>query len=236
MPASVRRHNLQRLREELNLTQATLAGWIGRSAATIKAVEIGKLALSGNLAALIASVTGANKEWLLRNDLSEPMPPLERASARLAQEDEAYNISIVLLHHLFDRLFAAARRLKRTQHRKALEHLIAESLKDLRAVDQQPDAELRYFSSADTFEFFKAHPEFLDPDLASLIDLDFLIQDAYRRQDVFDSSDSEIGSDWADSKRWIMEHATGLAPEDPGPPADAKPEPRKGRSPNPKSP
>ena len=84
MPASVRRHNLQRLREELNLTQATLAGWIGRSAATIKAVEICKLALSGNLAALIALVTGVNKEWLLRNDLSEPMPRLERVSAKLA--------------------------------------------------------------------------------------------------------------------------------------------------------
>ena len=57
MPASVRRHNLQRLREELNLTQPTLGSWLGRSAATIKAVEIGKLALSENLAALIASVT-----------------------------------------------------------------------------------------------------------------------------------------------------------------------------------
>lgn len=230
MPASVRRHNLQRLREELNLTQATLAAWIGRSAATVKAVEISKLRLSVNLAALIASVTGVDKEWLLRNDLSEPMPPLERVSAKLAPEDEAYNISIVLLHHLFDRLFASARRLKRTQHRKAVEYFIEEALKNLRETDQQPDADLRYFNSADTFEFFKAHPEFLDPDLGSLIRLDFLIQDAYRRQKAFDSSDHEIGREWEDSKRWIMEHALGLLPEDPASPANVESKRPKRRS------
>ena len=224
MPVSVRRHNLQRLREELNLTQATLAAWIGRSAATVKAVEIGKLALSENLANLIASVTGADKEWLLRNDLTAEMPPLTRASAKLAPEDEAYNISIVLLHHLFDRLFASARRLKRTQHRKALEQLIAESLKLLRETDQEPGAGLNFFTSVDTFEFFKAHPEFLDPDLASLIDLNFLIQDAHRRQSAFDASDREISSEGEEPKRRLKEHAFGLLPEEEASPEEEKSE------------
>jgi DNA-binding XRE family transcriptional regulator len=189
MPASVRRHNLQRLREELNMTQATLAGWVGRSAATIKAIEIEKLALSENLATLIASVTGGDKKWLLRNDLSEPMPALEPVSVKLAPEDEAYNISIVLLQHLFDRLFAVARRLKRTQYRENLEHFVQVMLDILKETEQQPDADLSYFISADPFEFFKAHPEFLDPDLKNTINLDFLIKDAYRREKAFETLD-----------------------------------------------
>ena len=189
MPASVRRHNLQRLREQLNLTQATLGGWVGRSAATIKAVEIGKLALSENLATLIASVTGGDRQWLLRNDLSEPMPPLEPVSVKLAPEDEAYNTSIVLLRHLFDRLFAAAQRLKCTQFRRDLERYIQILLDLLKVTEQRPDADLSYFISADSFEFFKAHPEFLDPDLKNTINLDFLIKDAYRREKNLETLD-----------------------------------------------
>jgi DNA-binding XRE family transcriptional regulator len=109
MPASVQRHNLARLRNELNLTQATLGDWVGRSAATIKAVEIGKLALSPRLAALIAAVTGADKDWLLRNNLSDPMPPLMRSSSKLDPEQEAYARSCDLLLNLFERLFASLR-------------------------------------------------------------------------------------------------------------------------------
>lgn len=80
MPASVRRHNLARLRAHLKVTQATLGRWTGRSPATIKAIEIGKLALSPVLAGLVADLTGADKDWLLRNDLAEPMPPLTHVS------------------------------------------------------------------------------------------------------------------------------------------------------------
>ena len=45
MPASLRRHNLARLREELSISQTTLAAWIGRSWSAIKAIETGKLGL-----------------------------------------------------------------------------------------------------------------------------------------------------------------------------------------------
>ena len=31
------------------------------------------------------------------------------------------------------------------------------------------------------FEFFKAHPDLFDPDLAQLIDLDYLVKDSYLR-------------------------------------------------------
>jgi DNA-binding XRE family transcriptional regulator len=131
MSVSVRRHNLQRLRAELNVSQATLAAWVGRSAVTIKAVEIGKLTLSDNLATLIAEVTGADKDWLLRNDLSEPMPALVRKSAKLSPDEEAYGCTFALLHHLFDRMFAAAARMKPSEARKNLAIFIEITAKQL---------------------------------------------------------------------------------------------------------
>jgi DNA-binding XRE family transcriptional regulator len=235
MPVSVRRHNLQRLREELNVTQSTLAGWIGRSTATIKAVETGKLALSENLASLITSITGGNKEWLLRNDLSEPMPPLEHMSAKLSPEQEAYDSSIILLYHLFDRLFASASRLKATQARRSLVPFIKAHLEFLEQNEQQPDAEYGFNCSITAFEFFRAHPEFLDADLASLINLDYIIKDAYRREKIEETYGCKISRDGQEVKRWLKEHFSELSSEEQAALASLKPRRRKGHSPNPKS-
>jgi transcriptional regulator with XRE-family HTH domain len=74
MPVSAGRHNLARLRKELNLTQAELATLVGCSPVTIKAVEIGKLALSEGLATRIALSAGTTVQWLLENDLNSPVP------------------------------------------------------------------------------------------------------------------------------------------------------------------
>jgi len=41
---------------------------IGRSQATIKAIETGKLALSEDLATLISALMSTDKQWLLDND------------------------------------------------------------------------------------------------------------------------------------------------------------------------
>lgn len=73
---SKHRHNIVVLRERLHLTQAEFAKLIGRSLPAIQAIEHGKLKLSVGLALRIADVTGADKDWLLRNDLSAPMPPI----------------------------------------------------------------------------------------------------------------------------------------------------------------
>lgn len=182
MPVSVRRHNLVRLRDELNLTQGMLASWVGRSGATIKSIETGRLALSPKLATFIASVTGADADWLLRNDLSEPMPPLKHESAKFEPSEDAYIQLCVLLIHLFDRLFALAARLKKEQGniRSYLEWYVQSSLEGLKAAGQIPDCEHGTNVGVEVFEFFKAHPELLDPDLAGWIDLDFLLKDAYR--------------------------------------------------------
>jgi transcriptional regulator with XRE-family HTH domain len=75
MPASVGRHNLARIRKLMGLTQADLGRMLGRSAATIKSIEIGKLALSEGLANRINETLGIrDKAWLLANDLQAPVP------------------------------------------------------------------------------------------------------------------------------------------------------------------
>ena len=182
MPVSVRRHNLVRVRDELNLTQADLGLRINRSGATIKSIETGRLALSKDLAALIADATGVDANWLLRNDLSEPMPPLKHSLAILQPADLAYDLSCLLLQHLFDRLFLALGRLGPSQERSFTESLIRASLDNAKTIGHEPEGRPLQPIRVGTLEFFKKHPEFLDTDLASWINLNFLIKDAYRVQ------------------------------------------------------
>jgi DNA-binding XRE family transcriptional regulator len=174
------RHNVARLRQALSLSQKDFAGVINRSEITVKSIETGRLKLSKNLATLIAARTGAEADWLLRNNLTEPMPPFEYVSAKLEPAELAYNASCALLYHLFDRLLATLARLKKTQLRSDIEVFIEDCIDKLKAVGQLPDAHPIGVLDVDSLEFFKEHPESLDPDLASLINLDFLIKEAYR--------------------------------------------------------
>jgi transcriptional regulator with XRE-family HTH domain len=179
MRASLRQHNLFRLREELNLTQGELAKLIGRSEITIRAIETGHLALSPRLAEIIAGRTGVNRDWLLRNDLYEPMPPLMHVSATLDPGDAAYELSCELFKDLFERLFLALSRLKKTEARALLEELLQTWVDNLKILDE-PLYDQADPAGPHVFEFFKCHPEFLDLDLAGWINLDYLLEDAYR--------------------------------------------------------
>jgi transcriptional regulator with XRE-family HTH domain len=166
----------------MSLTQSDLAAMIMRSPATVKAVEIGKLALSENLAALISEVTGADKKWLLENNLKAPIPPLKRLSASWNPADRAYDRMCILLVDLFSRLFAACRRLREGEGRRNLPNFIKDELRVFEETGYEPDAIQRYRGTVGAFEFFEMHPQLLDPDLGRLINLDFLIKDAYEAQ------------------------------------------------------
>jgi len=192
MPTSVQRHNLARLRQEMSLTQSDLAALIMRSAATIKAVEIGKLALSEKLATLISDVTGADKKWLLENNLNAPVPALRRSSAGWAPTDRAYDSTCLLLVDLLSRLFAVCRRLREGKGRQNLPRYIKDELELLEKTSYEPDAIQRYRASVGVFEFFAMHPHLLDPDLRQLINLDFLVKDAYEAQRLGKNAFSKV--------------------------------------------
>jgi transcriptional regulator with XRE-family HTH domain len=220
MPASVQRHNLARLRQELGLTQVALGGMIGRSQATVKAVEIGRLPLSEDLATLISVVLGTDKQWLLKNDLSAPVPPSKYFSATISPEEKAYTATVVLLEDLFSRLFAVARRLRKTNARATMELEIGEKLEALKKSEGDPKAEPRGRATVDTFEFFKNHPELLDHDLARLINLDFLLNDCYRRERAVKERRAELGlepdknrREKIAAKRWSKKHAFSASVE-----------------------
>jgi DNA-binding XRE family transcriptional regulator len=180
MPPSVRRHNLARLRDELSLTQSELSKWIGRSFSTIKAIETGTLKLSPKLATLISSLTGVDRRWLLENDPNAPLPPLRRLTATLTPEQKAYDCTVVLLFDLFSRLFAVSRRLQQGAARALLPLFIQDQLSLFEKGGFSPDAVQTHRGSVNAFEFFKVHPELLDPDLGRMINLDYLIKDAYQ--------------------------------------------------------
>ena len=65
MRPSPLRHPLAVLRQIVGITQKELANLVGKSAATIQAIELGKLALSEELALKIALETGVAMKWLL---------------------------------------------------------------------------------------------------------------------------------------------------------------------------
>lgn len=72
MKLSPLRHNLARLRLFLNLGQKEMADLADCSTHTIQSVELGRLALSEDLARRIATATGVHLRWLLENNLKAP--------------------------------------------------------------------------------------------------------------------------------------------------------------------
>ena len=96
MPVSVKRHNLARLRKELQITQAKLAALLRCSSATIKAVEIGKLPLSESLAERIGRATGVDPIWLLQNDLNAPIAARKRGYIISRDEQIRENVRYAL--------------------------------------------------------------------------------------------------------------------------------------------
>lgn len=181
MPASLQKHNLVRLRSELGLTQVDLAALVNRSPNAIKYVETGKLALSERLASLIAEITGADREWLLRNDLSEPMPPLVKVSNTYGPEDEEYRRTCDLLKILFHRFFSVLQRLKDGQEKENTIVYVLDLIQDIAQGEGLGGPFASRALPMATLDFFVNHPEKLDPDLRGLLDLDLLIHERMKK-------------------------------------------------------
>ena len=179
MTASVHRHNLARLREHLNITQETLATFIGRSTISIRQIETGRLTLSKRLAAQIELDLGCDKDWLLRNDLSEPMPPLKpspRKSDPERTETDVEAAQYSLIEEVLDWLFAlVARRDKDNQYRHIIELKLTLALEWLGRTPKAipgclPDS--RYYYNR---KVLSERPELCEPELLQLINLDGVI-------------------------------------------------------------
>lgn len=69
-PSKVRT-NIARLRLALGQNQTQFAAFLQRSTASVQSLELGRLKLSEQLAAEIASRTGINARWLLENQLDQ---------------------------------------------------------------------------------------------------------------------------------------------------------------------
>lgn len=177
MPVSVGRHNLARLRAQLKLTQSDLAKLADCSTATIKAVEIGKLALSDSLASRISYVFGIEKEWLLKNDLKAPLPGNFSQMNQQEVLGRAEDTQTVLLLELFSRLFAVVAKMKKTPARTMLETVIAIELDGLKKLKKPlPDCQPSGLAGRNSLEFLLQHSDSLDPDLKQWVDLKGLLK------------------------------------------------------------
>jgi DNA-binding XRE family transcriptional regulator len=68
MPASSKKSCLAVVRSVAEITQKDLAEMVDCAPVTVQSIELGKLRLSQKLAKRIELQTGANLQWLLRND------------------------------------------------------------------------------------------------------------------------------------------------------------------------
>lgn len=167
------------------MNQGEFAELVGRKAITVRSIETGKLALSQRLATLIADVTGADRDWLLSNDLKAPIPPLKRISSAIRPQDFEYGATIELLAELFSRLCAVMRRMRKIpgSHRYCVEELLKADLDALaQSTEADPQADLLNKASIHTIEFFISNPQMLDADLRKLINFDFLLKDSLNRK------------------------------------------------------
>jgi DNA-binding XRE family transcriptional regulator len=177
MPASKRTHTLAILRKNLALRQPELAEMVGCSVATIQSIEVGRLKLSESLAGRISVTTGCDRDWLLRNDVSAPMPPrpfFMKGVASVGLQTYVYRIS--LLADVFSRLFAECRRLDKSGPRGELERLLATELETLRKTDKNPNARPLHSTSKENFQYFEDYPWELPEELKYLLDLGYLIE------------------------------------------------------------
>jgi transcriptional regulator with XRE-family HTH domain len=173
MPISVGRHNLARIRAQLKLTQADLGKLVRCSPASIKAVEIGKLALSDSLASRLSHALGIDKEWLLKNDLSAPLPARYSPPIQEKASDDTAPATAGLLFELFSHLFAVVAKMEKNQLRAALELYLGVQLDGLKKLAKPvPVTEL----SRQAIEFLLQHPDLMDPDLKQWVDLNGLLK------------------------------------------------------------
>jgi DNA-binding XRE family transcriptional regulator len=198
MPASVGRHNLARIRKYLKLTQADVAQLAGCSTATIKSVEIGKLALSESLALRISHSLGIlDKDWLLENNLTAPLPrwfsPLAPGEA---DDKSAAGLTVVLIE-LFARLFAVVSKMEKTDYRKSIEMFIDISADAVRKEKNAiPGCHPNRLAGSGAIEFFVRNPGLFDPDLRKWVDLKGLLK-----------SNLELSTPWSDEPENIDQRA-----------------------------
>jgi transcriptional regulator with XRE-family HTH domain len=188
MPVSVGRHNLARIRMQLQLTQADVAQLAGCSSGTIKSVEIGKLGLSDSLASRISEALRIDKEWLLKNDLDAPLPspiPWSLPVANLAagkdyapSDNATYGEAMPeVVKELFSRLFAVVAKSERSLERTLMEAFLANELDALKkAKEPTSDYRPRSIANSDAIRYFIQYPDHFDPDLREWVDLKGLLK------------------------------------------------------------
>lgn len=124
MRTSPLRHPVAILRTKLNLLQDELAALVGYSKLTIQSVELKRLDLSFQLAALISAKTGADINWLLKGDPKIPMPKLKKGKPTEQGTLESYK-------KFTPRLMAIAARAKDREESDFANYIIEKSIRQL---------------------------------------------------------------------------------------------------------
>ena len=184
MPPSAHRHNLARIRAQLSLTQDDLAKLVGCSLPTIKAIETGKLALSEGLASRISQALEIwDKDWLLKNDLTAPLPPVLRPRSN---EEDA---QAALINEVFYRLLAVVAEMDKHRARLMIELSLAAQLEALRKehVPRPHDDLPETIVEPSAIRYFIENPSQLHPKLRECLNLEGLHKSILRDYSLWES-------------------------------------------------
>jgi transcriptional regulator with XRE-family HTH domain len=186
MSASKNSHVLSVLRKNLALSQHEIAEMLGCAKATITSIEVGRLKLSESLADRIVAVTGCDKEWLLANDVSVPMPSQALDLGKTAYRSDPhlkiwkadYTYQIYILADAFSRLFCEIRKLEKTSQRDNLEAHLRKEMEVLGKTQTTPGARPLFSAPKDGLRFYKERKISLPRELINLINVDYVIETA----------------------------------------------------------
>src|SRR5262249_17492104 len=147
------------------------------------------LRLSPRLATVISGVTGVDKHWLLRNNLTEPMPPLSPPAGRLRKGDKAYDSTLLLLTMVFEHLCHSLRKLKPSTSKSQTVELFERLLKTVEKPEYKREAALEELTpyTLGAAEYFASHPQEFDLELVNILNAEYLARsllEKVRRDEV----------------------------------------------------
>src|SRR5215470_5203705 len=107
MRVSPRRHVLVSLREAIGISQKEFAGAVQIGESTLQKIELGTYPLRRRTAERIASRAGIDIDYLIRNNLSEPLlnwrgEPYDRGDFETAQGRQRSQTALKLDYRRFD--------------------------------------------------------------------------------------------------------------------------------------
>jgi hypothetical protein len=111
------------------------------------------------------------------------MPPLSPRSGRLRKGEKTYDSTLLLLAAVFERLCNSLRLLKPSTAKKQTIEAVKKLLRSVEKPEYKLELALEVISpyTVEAAEYFASHPQEFDPELANLLNSEYLLRSVHQR-------------------------------------------------------